>query len=90
MIPGNNLVLVLKQKEKNLEGDALQFQHMTATAQPPRTQVKLEAFTEPDRLLYSSWLGSHGTPHKSGMILHHNRKRRPKCKFLFYLEGHKA
>jgi hypothetical protein len=49
LIPGNNLVLVLKQKEKNLERDALQFQHMSATAQPPRTQVKLEAFTEPDR-----------------------------------------
>src|SRR6202011_4312926 len=49
-------------KEKDLERDVLQFQHMTATAQPPRTQVKLVAFAEPDRLLHSSRLGSHGTP----------------------------
>jgi hypothetical protein len=39
LIPGNNLVPVLKKKEKDLEWDALQFQHMTATTQPPRTQV---------------------------------------------------
>ena len=63
---------------------------MTATAQPPRTQVKLEAFTEPDRLLHSNWLGSHGTPHESGMILHYKQRHRRKCKSLFYLEGHKA
>ena len=62
LIPGNNLVPVFKQKEKDLERDALQLQHMTATAQPPGTQIKLVAFAEPDRLLHSSWLGSHG-PH---------------------------
>ncbi len=61
LIPGNNLVPVFKQKEKDLERDALQLQRMTATAQPPGMQIKLEAFAEPDRLLQSCWLGSHGT-----------------------------
>jgi hypothetical protein len=74
LISGNNVVPVLKQKEKDLERDALQLQHMSATAQPPRTQVKLVAFAEADRLLHSSWLGRHGTPHGSAMILHHMGK----------------
>ena len=80
LIPGNNLVLVLKQKEKNLERDALEFEHMTATAQSPRTQVKLVAFAEPDRLLHYNWLGSHGTPHRSGIILHHIGNPDPSAK----------
>jgi hypothetical protein len=28
-------------------------------------QVNLVVLAEPDRLLHSSWLGSHGTPHGS-------------------------
>jgi hypothetical protein len=61
LIPGNNLVPVFKQKEKDLERDALQLQRMAATTQPPGMQIKLVAFAEPDRLFHSSWLGSHGT-----------------------------
>jgi hypothetical protein len=54
LIPGNNLVPVFKQQEKDLERDTLKLQHMTATAEPPRTQVNLVALAEPDRLLHSS------------------------------------
>ena len=60
-VPGNNLVLVLKQQDKDLQRNALQLQHMIAATQPPGTQVKLIAFAEPDRLLHSDWVGSHGT-----------------------------
>jgi hypothetical protein len=51
LIPGNNLVPVLGQQEKDLERDTLKPQHMTATAEPPRTQVNLVALAEPERLL---------------------------------------
>jgi hypothetical protein len=61
LIPGNNLVPVFKQKEKDLERDALQLQYMTAAAQPSGTQIKLIAFAEPDRLVHSNWLGRHST-----------------------------
>jgi len=47
--PGNNLVSVFKQKEKDFERDALQLQRTTSTAQPPGMQIKLKAFAEPDR-----------------------------------------
>ncbi|XWK75826.1 hypothetical protein RBB82_23235 (plasmid) [Tunturiibacter lichenicola] len=65
LLPGNDLVPVFKQQEKDLERDTLKLQYMTATAEPPRTQINLVALAEPDRLLHSSWLGSHGTPHGS-------------------------
>jgi hypothetical protein len=54
LIPGNDLAPVFKQQEKDLEGDTLKLQHMTAAAEPRRTQVNLVALAEPDRLLHSS------------------------------------
>ena len=90
-VPGNNLVPVLKQQEKDLQRDTLQLQHMTAAAQPPGTEVKLITFAEPDRLLLlrlarKPW----HTPHGSGRILHHIRKHRRKCKAWFHLARHKT
>jgi hypothetical protein len=63
LIPGNNLVPVFKQQEKDVERDTLKLQPMTATSESARTQVNLVALAEPDRMLHSSWLGSQGTPH---------------------------
>ena len=72
LIPGNNLVSVFKQKEKDLERDALQLQRMTATAQPSGMQIKLEAFRRtgsvaPLLLARKPW----HTPYESATILHH-------------------
>ena len=50
LVPGDNLVPVLKEQDKHLQGDALQLQDMIAAAQPPGTKVKLIIFAEPDRL----------------------------------------
>jgi hypothetical protein len=40
---------VLKQKNEDFEGDALQLQHTTVAAQPSRAKLKLEILAEPDR-----------------------------------------
>src|SRR6202041_2276015 len=58
LIPGNNLVPVFKQQEKDLERDTLELQHMTATAAPPRPRVTLLVLAAPDPFLPHSDAGS--------------------------------
>jgi hypothetical protein len=53
---------VLKEKDKDLSGDALQLQDMTSPAQPSRMEVNLIAFAELDRMLDFNRLESHATP----------------------------
>jgi len=63
---------------------------MIATAEPSRAQINLVAFSEPDRLLPSSWPGNHGTPRRSGPILHHIGEHHAKWKPRLSLGRHKA
>ena len=90
-IPGDNLVLVLNEQDKYLQGDTLQLQDVPAAAQPPETEVKLITIAEPDRLVFSDWGGSHSTPPLvGGRILQHIWNHPGKCKEWFHLARHKT
>jgi hypothetical protein len=63
---------------------------VTAATKPPGTKVEFEVLAEPDRLLHSKWLGSHGYAQKKLNDFTPVEKERPKCNQSWRLAGHKT
>ena len=89
-VPGDNLVLVLNEQDKYLQGDTLQLQDVTAAAQPPGTEVKLITIAEPDRLVFFDWGRTHSTPPWVGESYNTPETIHVNAKKWFHLARHKT